>query len=216
MSSAIDPAQFAANLRAEMASRRIGSPWIAARLTSDRDTLVKVSLTAWRVECLAEGMERPTPAEVSALATALGCTESRLTVSREEVEGELERLRLREHALICCIEEMGSVVLAESDEDSRFDRKLKAAMRLVGLEWCDELCILDWNKIEERESAEKVAELEGEVYDLPYETCESCGMKEFDESTFMDSWWWDDEGCSICPKCQPDASELAMMEANHG
>lgn len=35
----------------------------------------------------------PTPAEITDLATALGCPEDRLTVSREELERENERLR---------------------------------------------------------------------------------------------------------------------------
>ena len=47
----------------------------------------------------------PTPAEITAIAAALGCPVERLTVSREELEAELERLRAWRSSMIDAFEE---------------------------------------------------------------------------------------------------------------
>ena len=45
-----------------------------------------------RIAALAEREAKPYPSEITAIANALGVSESRLTVSREELEAEVRRL----------------------------------------------------------------------------------------------------------------------------
>lgn len=91
---------FSDNLRAEMARKgmsvgtlqhilfKAGSPVVAHRLQRFRRPVA-----SYMPETSAPESVHPTPAEVTAIAAALEVPESRLTVSREELEAEVERLR---------------------------------------------------------------------------------------------------------------------------
>lgn len=72
--SPINPATFAANLRAEMGRQNFHPQWLVERGAVNRE---------------------PTPDEIDAIVLCLGCPESRLLVSREELEALHEIAKIR-------------------------------------------------------------------------------------------------------------------------
>jgi hypothetical protein len=83
---------FAANLRSEMGRQGVGLQELLRRLSGSRgdsDNPVPLGFNRAYLLCTCNPtnlLSGPTPAEITALATALECSEERLTVSREQLE----------------------------------------------------------------------------------------------------------------------------------
>lgn len=129
---------FSANLRAEMARQGLAqyenvlTDVLSSRLHLDPERL-------WDIFCATSEDPIPTPDEITAIANALGVPESRLTVSREDLEAEVERLRASVVELRYCLESVLEIYLPECDEGSRWDRKTQAALADHGLVYNVEL-----------------------------------------------------------------------------
>lgn len=89
----INPATLAANLRAEGGRQNLSLRDLRAkfRAVGGAEGALANGHTGRLLNALTVG--DPTPAEVTALAVALGVPESRLLVSREELEADNEHLR---------------------------------------------------------------------------------------------------------------------------
>lgn len=113
---------FAQNLRAAMAlatpprvpshlaAKMLGLPEKYAEWSPEQEReaqLITSRIAAWGWPRSSHDgpTSLPTPEELTALATALGCPVERLTVSREELEAELERLRAWRSSMIDAFEE---------------------------------------------------------------------------------------------------------------
>lgn len=89
-------ADFSANLRAEMARQGVDLQELLRRMSDaqgDSEKPIPVGFNRAYLLCTCNPehlLADPTPAEITAIATALGCPEERLTVSREELERRCE------------------------------------------------------------------------------------------------------------------------------
>lgn len=92
MSASIDAEKFAANLRAEMGRQGVSRVRLFSILNESSAPGFGPGTLGYLAQ-IVDGHTTPTPDEIEAIASALGCSVERLTVSREELEAESARLR---------------------------------------------------------------------------------------------------------------------------